>query len=312
MAIGKVTLSAQLNTKSLDKALSNMQRKIKSSVTNVKNIFLAARLGSFLFSGAEASIQEFMAKMRLKANLKELGFEDKAQAIQGLSDNFEKLGYSADTANDAFAQFIATGKATTLQSIGIYLDKNTKATLSASTAQQRLNFLIRDGNKYLKQQQDAMPQNIKTMIELKKSAEDTKKALGQSFMRVLNNIVQGFGGVEGAMKTAIVSFTAYKIATIIGNVGIGISKAIAQGGVFAAPVAIAMGISSLAAILGLVGASAVAINSINSAQQNPENTTTNQPIQKIEISVKNDRYGQEVVESGGNARKLQTSFGSSN
>ncbi|MCS4536750.1 hypothetical protein NXS15_01215 [Mycoplasma sp. CSL7475-4] len=303
MATGHVSLSIKLQAKNLSRDLDNIQKRFKNSINSIKGMFVAAKLGSFLISGADGAIAEYMAKMRLLANMNEQGFgKEQSERLFTLTDNFEKLGYSADTANDALTQFIASGRATTLQSIGVYLDKNTKSTLANATAQERLNWVLNNGNAKLKEQQAAMPKSIRTQIEMRKAVDDTKKALGLSFMKVISNIVSAFGGLNNALKLALGVFTAYKIATIIGNVGIGISKAIAQAGIFAAPIAIGMGVSALAAIGGLIGASVVAGNALSGVSSlGGESMKDKQSAPTVvNFSMSEDRYGKEVHERSGN------------
>ncbi|QJR43638.1 hypothetical protein HLA87_02465 [Mycoplasma miroungigenitalium] len=303
MATGHVSLAIKLKAKNLSKDLERVQKKFKNSIDSIKTMLVAAKLGSFLIAGADGAIAEYMAKMRLMANLNEQGFgKEQSERLFELSDNFEKLGYNADTANDALTQFISTGKATSLQIIGIYLDKNTKSTLANVSAQERLNWVLSQGNNKLREQQRAMPKSIQTQIELRKAIDDTKKALGLSFMKVISNIVSAFGGLNNALKLAIVAFSAYKIATIVGNVGIGISKAIAQGGVFAAPLAFAMGLSALAGISALIGTAVVAGNAIsgmNSLGASEVREGVDTPT-VVNVDISEDRYGKEVHERSGN------------
>ncbi|WLP85283.1 hypothetical protein [Mycoplasma seminis] len=315
--IGKVTLGVGLDNKSIDKTLKQMSKKFKRAVGDLKTMFIAQKLGSYLFAGADKSIQEYMAKARQIATLQEAGIgKEMSEKLFELSDNFEKLGYSAEVANDAFSQFIMTGKATTLQGIGIYLDKNTKSTLAAASAQQRLNYLLKDGNRLYGEQAKAMPKNIANMIKLKKSGEDLQKALGQVFLSTIEGVINALGGIKPAMISAIWAFTAYKTAMILGNVGIGISKAIAQAGVWSTPAALAMGGAALAGIGMMIGAAALATAAISNSNIDApiDGGSANVPEPAVNIKIVQDRYGsmQEVQKASGSPRKAQTSYGSSN
>lgn len=59
-------------------------------------------------------------------------------------------------------------------------------------------------------QRDNIPENIRTMIELKKATEDIKKALGQSFMTVINSIVNAFGGLKSTLTAFLTFYALYK------------------------------------------------------------------------------------------------------
>lgn len=302
MAIGRVNLDIQVKARNIDKELSKISRKFSSTVNSIKDMFSGLKLGSLFMSGVNGAIDEYMAKMKLLANLHEQGFsKEQGQNIIELSDNFENLGYSAERANEAFTQFVTTGKASSLQTIGIYLDKNTKSTLLNADAQQRLNWVLENGNKSLAEQRKAMPEHIRNQIEMRKAIDDTKKALGESFLKAISSIVNAFGGLSNALKIALGVFAAYRTAMILGNVAIGISKAIAQGGVFAAPIAIGLGVSALAAIGALIGTSIVAGNSLSQSATTP---ATNDPKVQVsnvvEVSVNNDRFGEVQNINGSN------------
>ncbi|MHA3828382.1 hypothetical protein [Mycoplasma sp. Z1473D] len=315
MSVGRVELSIGLDVKSIDKTLKRMQKKFTRSINNLKNMFMAAKLGSYLFIGADKSIQEYMAKMRQIAALNEAGFgKDISNRLFEITNNFEKLGYSADMANDSFTQFITTGKATSLQTIGIYLDKNTKQTLTNASAQERLNYLLKNGNRLYNQQANAMPPAIANMIKMKKAGEDVQKALGQAFLATINAVINALGGITPALKTAIWAFTAYKTAMILGNIGIGISKAIAIGSVWSAPAALFMGASALASISALIGGAAIATAALNNMEIDKAPTQGNQEGGNLNIKIVQDRYGSinEVSRANGNNRKVQTNYGSGN
>lgn len=166
---------------------------------------------------------------------------------------------------------------------------------------------------------NALTPTTKAFFEFKKKSDDVKKALGTAFLGVLVKITDAFGGLTNTMKAVIAGFTAYKTAMIIGNVAIGISKAIATGSVFAAPAAIAMGIASLTAIGALLGGAGLAINALNNIPEmttstelnNVNNTTTPEP-EKQTIIIR-DKFGetQKVVShsSGGGSSSIQTNYG---
>lgn len=314
MAIGSVNLRLGVDQESLTKSLNKVQGKIKNAVTSMKNVFIAAKLGQYLFSGADKSIEEFKAKARTLANFQDLGFDKTiSEQVFEISNNFEKLGYSAETANDAMLQFIASGKATALRQMGIYLDKNTQSTLSNATAQDRLNWLLSNSNNIYSNLKSAMPPHIQTMIEMRKSVEDLQKSLGQAFLATINNIVNAFGGLQNAMKIALVAFTAYKMAMIVGNVAIAISKTLAMGGLFAAPVAFGIGAASLAALLAMGIGAGIAYNAISNSQPAEQNNTPISPtVNDISVAVYTDQYGREVKSSsGGNLGAVKSTYGSS-
>ncbi|MCU9936942.1 hypothetical protein NWP96_07940 [Mycoplasmopsis cynos] len=133
-------------------------------------------MGDFTKAEQNASIQEYMSKIRLAANLTSQGFSKTAQEGSfSIADNFERIGYSADQANDAFTQFITTGRATTLQQLGIYLDSNTKSILSQATTQERLNYVLKEGNIMFQKQRDNILWKYTHNGWIKKSNRDTKK-----------------------------------------------------------------------------------------------------------------------------------------
>ncbi|MFV8478106.1 hypothetical protein [Mycoplasma sp. B6400] len=315
MSVGKVELSIGLDVKSIDRTLKRMQQKFSRSISDIKNMFAAAKIGSYLFTGADKSIQEYMAKMRLAANLQEAGFgKEASDRVFQLSDNFEKLGYSADAANDAFTQFIITGKATSLQTVGVFLDKNTKSTLANASAQERLNYLLKNGNRLFNKQSREMPKGIANMVRMKKASEDLQKALGQAFLGTIASLIDMFGGLSKTLKVALGVFTAYKTAVILGNVAIGISKAIAAGSVWVTAAALAQGAAALVGISALVGGSIIAGSALNSMDLDsttlPESGTGSEGA--LNVNIVQDRYGtlSEVSRANGGSRKVQTNFGS--
>ncbi|MFV8479039.1 hypothetical protein ACNQ13_01465 [Mycoplasma sp. VS428] len=315
MSVGKVELSIGLDVKSIDRTLKSMQKKFSNSINNIKNMFAAAKIGSYLFAGADKSIQEYMAKMRLAANLQEAGFgREASDRVFQLSDNFERLGYSADAANDAFTQFIISGKATSLQTVGIYLDKNTKSTLANASAQERLNYLLKNGNRLYNKQAREMPKGIANMVKMKKASEDLQKALGQAFLGTISNLIDMFGGLSRTLKFALVAFTAYRTAVVLGNVAMGVSKAIATGSVWVTAAALAQGAIALAGIGALIGGSVIAGNAIDSMDLDRTTLPENGPGAEgaLNVNIVQDRYGtlSEVSRANGGSRKVQTNFGS--
>ncbi|WGI36480.1 hypothetical protein [Mesomycoplasma lagogenitalium] len=302
MAAGKVAIKIGIEkAKNFSSQTDKIRREFFFIWKDLKSSLSVGKLSSLLFQGMNDAIEEYKVKARQAANLTELGFNSSVmENLQDMADKFEQIGYNAEQATDIFTQFLATGKATTLQGIGIYLDSNTKSILTNASAQERLNWIMKNGNHLLKSQSDAMPENIKAMIQMKKASDDVKKALGSSFSNTLTSIINLFGGVNNAMKMAIVAFTAYKMAMIVGNVMIGISKAIAVGTVFSAPVAIGMGAAALAA-LGVMGAMAgIAYNSIGSESSTAQTSNSPTVTNVIQLEVTEDRFGKEIIEKNGN------------
>ncbi|ENY69014.1 Hypothetical protein, predicted transmembrane protein [Mycoplasmopsis bovigenitalium 51080] len=300
MAVGHVNLDIKLRAKNLNAELGKIEKQFQSTVSGIKNMLIASKLGSFLLAGANDSINQYMTNMRLLAGLSEsgLGKENSTRLLE-IADGFENIGYNAEMAADSFNQFIITGKATVLQSIGIYLDQNQKSILATATAQDRLNWVMSEGNKKMQEQAKNMPEHIRNQLELRKAIDDTKKALGSSFLQVINNMVNALGGLGNALRIAIAAFAAYKIAMIIGNVAIGISKAIALGSVFSAPIAIAMGVGALASIGALIGAAGLAFSSIPNSDNSSKQDVNVDVSNDIVINVSSDRYGREIVQGGG-------------
>lgn len=302
MAKQSVEIGIKVNSQKAKSELERFSSAMRQSMQSIQGIFSSLNIGGTLLSGANASIQEYMSKMRLAANLTSQGFSKSAQeGLFSIADNFERIGYSADQANDAFTQFITTGRATTLQQLGIYLDSNTKSILSQATAQERLNYVLKEGNIMFQKQRDNMPENIRTMVELKKATEDTKKALGQSFMTVINLIVNAFGGLKSTLTAFLTFYALYKSAMIISNTAIGISKALALGSVFAAPLAFGIGAAALSSLLAMGVGTGIAINSIQNSNigENASNTGTDMTT-NVSIQISEDRFGREMTEKSGN------------
>ncbi|TDV23508.1 hypothetical protein BCF59_0497 [Mycoplasmopsis mustelae] len=299
MATSVVNIKLLLDNKQMQKELDKSVKQFQTAMSGIKSVMKSVNFSS-IFSYANSAIDEYMAKMRLAANLTSQGFSEASQqSLFNISDAFEKIGYNADTANDAFTQFITSGKATSLQTLGIYLDSNTKSTLAAADAQQRLNYVLEQGQSMLQAQQDKMPESIKTMIEFRKAGDDARKAIGTAFMNTVSNLINALGGVGPALKAAIAAFTAYKIAMIAGNMGIAIAKTLAMGGLFVWPAVAVLSGLALAQIAAIGAASGIAINSI-SAGPTPNMPQPDANVTKVYVDVSEDKYGKEVRQRSGN------------
>ena len=318
MSIGTVALSLGLIDKDFKKGLDRAESEIKKSVDNFKNIIVASKLGSYLFSGAEQYIDKQLSKVNSQMSALASGFsQEQVDTITELGEKFKWIGTSAENATESLTRFVLTGKSTEFNSLGIYLDENTKAIIGAMDETERYQWVLENIPERIENVKDALGQNTLNMIQMKETTDQLKESLGASFLQVLNDIINAFGGIQNAMKITLAAFATYKIATIIGNVAIGISKSIAQGGVFGAPVAIAMGVAALASIGAIIGAS-LAVGSALDNIESPSSTKTD--ASKTETSssvvvVTNDRWGQtqEVISnrSGGNSSSVQTNYGAS-
>lgn len=298
--LGNLVLKIGADSVAFEKEIGKVKTIIRQQMPKIGEIFKShfSQIFSFLSQGTNGLVSEYLAKTKLSASLLEKGFSKlEVEKLTSLSDSFEKLGYSADLANESFVKFISSGQAAALQQVGLFLDKNTQATLKQATAQQRLNFVLSQGSKSLAQQYAQMPSNIRMLTEMNKTTEDLKKSLGASFSQTLSGIISAFGGLEAAMKTAIVAFAAYKTAMILGNVAIGISKAIAAN-VFVAPIAIAMGASALAAIGTIIGGAVTAFSAVPSVSnsQEPKQASSSSV---VELNIKQDKYSPALI----NAKK---------
>lgn len=318
MAIGEVLLKLGLIDKDFKKGLSKAQDQVAKSVNKMKNIMMSAALGQYLFAGANDAINSAVDQVKAKLNLLNQGLTDmQIKPIMDMAESFELMGYNAESASIAISEMIVTGKAMSLKSIGVVLDKDTQSMLAAATAAERYEWAIKNIPTYLEGMTDMLPDNIKNMIEMRKTMDDLKKAMGTSFLSVIHGVVNAFGGIVPAMKTALLALTAYKTAMILGNVGIGISKSIAVGGTFAAPVAIAMGVSALATIGVMMGGAGLALGALNSLES-PSTTSSSSSSSNshgTQVVIVKDKFGetQKVVSesSGGNSSNVQTSFGTS-
>lgn len=318
MALGAVSLKLTLSDQEFKSGLKKATDKVASTVNQMKTILVAAQLGRFLFDGAAQQAREELMQVQTALSAMSQGFtKDMIENLQPIIDQIDFLGVGADRAANSLYKFIITGRAMGLQEMGIYLDRDTQRMLSAASAADRYRWAIANLPKEIGKVQNALSPTTKAFYEFQKRADDVKKALGTAFMGVIVGIVDALGGLSNAMTAAIIAFTAYKTAMILGNVAIGISKAIAVGTVFAAPVAIGMGVAALAAIGVLIGGAALAVNAINNIPS--PSTTTPSPSQSTQsedktIVIVKDRFGdvqREVSSSnGGGFSSIQTSYGS--
>ena len=321
MSIGQILLSLNLNDKEFKSSMNRAVNQFTKTVNTMKNLLIAAKLGSFLFSGAAQQAQEELKQVQTALSAMAEGFSaDMIRSLQPIIEQIDYLGVSADQASDILYKFILTGRTMGLQQMGIYLDKDTQSMLAAADAATRYQWAIENIPGKIQDVQNALSPTTQAFFEFKKKADDVKKALGTAFTGVLLSIVNAFGGVTNAMKVAIIAFTAYKTAMILGNVGIGISKAIAMGSVFSAPIAIGMGVAALGAISALIGGASIAVNALNNIPDPNSNTSTFNPSQTTSTSQKEtviivkDKFGETsklVSESsGGGSSSIQTNYGS--
>lgn len=320
-SIGKVVLALGLDNKEFKSSLTNAEKQMANSINSMKNLFVAAQLGKYLFSGAEQQARENLKIVQTELSALAEGLsQEQINLLKPIIDQVDYLGVAADQAADVLYKFVLTGRAMGLQQMGIYLDKTTQSFLSTASAAERTEWAISNIPKMLEEVKNKIDPTTAAFYEFQKKSDDVKKALGTSFLGVITNVIDSLGGVTNAMKIGIVAFTSYKTAMILGNVGIGISKAIAQGGVFATPIALAMGATALTSISALIGGASLAVNALNNI---PEFSSNNAKAEKgvfvdtpsssnVNITIKNDRYGQfeELSEkSNGILVNSQTKFG---
>lgn len=321
MSIGQILLSLNLNDKEFKSSMNRAVNQFTKTVNTMKNLLIAAKLGSFLFSGAAQQAQEELKQVQTALSAMAEGFSaDMIRNLQPIIEQIDYLGVSADQASDILYKFILTGRTMGLQQMGIYLDKDTQSMLAAADAATRYQWAIENIPGKIQDVQNALSPTTQAFFEFKKKADDVKKALGTAFTGVLLSIVNAFGGVTNAMKVAIIAFTAYKTAMILGNVGIGISKAIAMGSVFSTPIAIGLGVAALGAISALIGGASIAVNALNNIPDPNANTSTfnpsqNTPIpQKETVIIVKDKFGETSKlmseSSGGGSSSIQTNYGS--
>ena len=323
MALGVVSLKLTLSDQEFKTSMNRAVNQVKSSVNLMKNVLVAAQLGRYLFSGAAQQAQEELKQVQTAMSAMSEGFsKEMIQNLQPIIDKVDYLGVSADQAADSLYKFVLTGRTMSLQQLGIYLDKNTQSMLAGASAAERYEWALKNIPDKLNDVMNSLSPTTKAYYEFQKKADDVKKALGTSFTAVIVKIIDAFGGLTNTMKMAIIAFTAYKTAMILGNVGIGISKAIAMGSVFSAPIAIAMGVAALGSIAALIGGASLAVNAlnnvptfdsstaINSNNASGNNTTNNSQPQTIVVV--RDKYGelQETVDnSSNNSSSIQTNYG---
>ena len=317
MALASAILSLKLGDKKFKNEMDKSINQFQGQIGKMKNILVGAALGRYLLSGANDAIDAAVDKVKSLITLTSQGFtKNQSQEILTMGETFELMGYNAEQASVAISSFITTGKGMGLKSIGVVLDRDTMSMLAAASAAERYKWAIEELPKYLESMGKELPDNILNMIKMRKTMDDLKEAMGSTFLKVVQGITDAFGGIIPAMKTAIIAFTAYKTAMIIGNVAIGISKAIALGSVWSAPMAIGMGVAALASIGALIGGAGLAIGALNSIEApTPTSTTDTSNNSQININIKGDKFGSiaEVVEnSSNNNNTIQTNFGSGN
>lgn len=314
--LAAAVLRLQLESKTFQSQMNKSLSQFKSTIGSMKTILVGAALGSYLMTGANDAIDAAVDRVKATITMAEQGLsESQSKPILDMAENFELMGYNAEQASVSISDFIATGKGMGLKSIGVVLDKDTMSMLSAATAAERYAWSINELPKYLENMQSKLPANIQNMIKMRKTMDDLKEAMGTSFLSVIQGITDAFGGIVPAMKTAIIAFTAYKSAMIIGNVAIGISKAIAVGSVWSAPAAFAMGAGALLALSALIGGASLAVSALNSVPT-PQNTTDTSSAtnnNNISVNVSTDKFGtvSDIVDSSSNNNNsIQTNFGS--
>lgn len=232
MALASAILSLKLEDKKFKNEMDKSINQFQGQIGKMKNILVGAALGRYLLSGANDAINAAVDKVKSLITLTSQGFtKSQSQEILTMGESFELMGYNAEQASVAISSFIATGKGMGLKSIGVVLDQDTMSMLAAASAAERYKWAIEELPKYLESMGKELPDNILNMIKMRKTMDDLKEAMGSTFLKVVQGITDAFGGIIPAMKTAIIAFTAYKTAMIIGNVAIGISKAIALGSV---------------------------------------------------------------------------------
>ena len=323
MALGVVSLKLTLSDQEFKTSMNRAVNQVKSSVNLMKNVLVAAQLGRYLFSGAAQQAREELKQVQTAMSAMSEGFsKEMIQNLQPIIDKVDYLGVSADQAADSLYKFVLTGRTMSLQQLGIYLDKDTQSMLAAANAAERYEWALKNIPDKLDDIMNSLSPTTKAYYEFQKKADDVKKALGTSFTAVIVKIIDAFGGLTNTMKMAIIAFTAYKTAMILGNVGIGIAKAIAMGSVFSAPIAIAMGVAALGSIAALIGGASLAVNALNNVPEfdsstaiNSNNTSGNNTTNNSQpqtIVVVRDKYGelQETIDNSSNtSSSIQTNYG---
>lgn len=138
MAIGTVALQLGLVDKTFKKGLKQATNEVKNSVNLMKNLVIGAKIGSYIFSGAEQAARENLKMIQTEMSALAAGFsQDMVNGLKPLIEQFDFLGVAADTASDSLYKFILTGRSMSLQTLGVYLDKDTQAMLTAMSAAER-------------------------------------------------------------------------------------------------------------------------------------------------------------------------------
>lgn len=318
-SIGTVALQLGLVTKEFQNSLDKATGMLKNSVDGFKNILVAAKLGSYLMAGARDYVADELQSVYAELSAMSQGFtKEQVEALRPLAEQFEFVGVKTELATQAMNEFILSGKSTVLKQLGIYLSDTTKEMLKGMDAAQRYQWVLENMPERIQGLSDTLSDETKQLLATQKGFDDLKKSMGQVFLSTISNIINAFGGLQNAMKVALAAFTAYKIATIIGNVAIGISKAIAMGSVFSAPIAIGMGLGALGAIGALIGASVLAGNAINNIETPSSTSTTGTTTEQQVVvnTVIKDRFGETskimTERNGGVSNNVQTSFGANN
>lgn len=318
--VGKLLLTLAVDNDAFKMSMTNATNQLSQNVAQMKNILMAAKLGSYLFGGAAMQANEELKQIQTAFSAMNQGLtKGMVENLQTIVAQLDFVGLGADVASENLYKFVIMGESGALERMGIYLDKNTKAMLQGMSVGDRYAWTMQNLSGKINEVYGALSPTTQKFYEFKKRADDVKKALGTTFLGVLSNIVDGLGGVGNAMKVALGVFATYKIATILGNVGIGISKAIAMGSVFSAPIAIAMGVAALASIGAIIGATALAGSAIDNvpsmdATNSTSSTKTSDSISQntIQVNVSNDRFGQtqEVItnSNGGGFTSIQTNY----
>lgn len=319
-ALGTVALKLGLSEKEFKSQLNKSVDSVKRSVNQMRDIILAARLGNILFSAAQNKMQENLKLVQVELSALSQGItQDMINALKPLVDQFDYIGIGADQAAEALYKFILQGRTMTLNQLGVYVSEDTKALLAGMDAAQRYAWALENIPGHLTNVLEKLDPTTKQMLEFDKKLKDVKETVGMSFLSAIMNIVNAFGGLTNVMKTAIIAFTLYKNAMIIGNVAIAISKTLAQGGLFAWPIAIGIGGAALASLLALDSAAGIAVNALNSIPEPGQ--ATNASLNASQnytqtVVVNKDRFGetQKVMSerSGGLSNNVQTSYGANN
>lgn len=319
-SIGTVALQLGLVTKEFQNGLDKATGILKNSVDNFKNILVAAKLGQYLMTGANEYVDNQLRVIYAELSALSEGFtRDQINALKPLAEQFEYLGIEAETATQAMQEFILSGKATTLKQLGIYLSDTTKEMLRGMDAAQRYQWVLENMPERINGLSEALDDETKQMLATRKTFDDLRESMGKVFLTTIGNIINAFGGLQNAMKAALIAFNVYKIATIVGNLAIGISKSVAQGGIFMWPVIAAMSVGAIASIGALIGGSVLAgkaLDNIPSPDSTLNSSDKNNNNNFVSTVVVRDRFGetQKVMSerNGGGSNNVQTSYGANN